>query len=174
MEGGYHRANVELKAYLRDGWVLPALPVLVEESAAALGEGASEAARSEHAGLCYNVGAVLQQNSKPEPALAHFEMVLEVKLALEGPQGLGVAACYQNMGVVHKDMEGYGHALELFEQAASVYEAKDPGSVNLAAIYNSMGNVHDEQKDDARALVCDVPRAPATAVCFGFLPNLVF
>ena len=30
MEGGYHRANVELKAYLRDGWVLPALPVLVE------------------------------------------------------------------------------------------------------------------------------------------------
>ena len=26
MEGGYHRANVELKAYLRDGWVLPALP----------------------------------------------------------------------------------------------------------------------------------------------------
>ena len=28
MEGGYHRANVELKAYLRDGWVLPALPVL--------------------------------------------------------------------------------------------------------------------------------------------------
>ena len=45
MEGGYHRANVELKAYLRDGWVLPALPVLVEESAAALGEGASEAAR---------------------------------------------------------------------------------------------------------------------------------
>ena len=49
MEGGYHRANVELKAYLRDGWVLPALPVLVEESAAALGEGASEAARREHA-----------------------------------------------------------------------------------------------------------------------------
>ena len=47
MEGGYHRANVELKAYLRDGWVLPALPVLVEESAAALGEGASEAARRE-------------------------------------------------------------------------------------------------------------------------------
>ena len=36
MEGGYHRANVELKAYLRDGWVLSALPVLVEESAAAL------------------------------------------------------------------------------------------------------------------------------------------
>eukprot|EP01045_Picozoa_sp_COSAG04_P040276 COSAG04_NODE_11693_length_693_cov_3.178451_1_plen_42_part_10 len=35
MEGGYHRANVELKAYLRDGWVLPALPALVEESAAA-------------------------------------------------------------------------------------------------------------------------------------------
>ena len=47
MEGGYHRANVELKAYLRDGWVLPALPVLVEESAAALGEAASEAAREE-------------------------------------------------------------------------------------------------------------------------------
>ena len=35
MEGGYHRANVELKAYLRDGWALPALPVLVKESAAA-------------------------------------------------------------------------------------------------------------------------------------------
>ena len=31
MEGGYHRANVELKAYLRDGWALPALPVLVED-----------------------------------------------------------------------------------------------------------------------------------------------
>ncbi len=56
MEGGYHRANVELKAYLRDGWVLPALPVLVEESAAALGEAASEAARREHAALCRNVG----------------------------------------------------------------------------------------------------------------------
>ena len=55
MEGGYHRANVELKAYLRDGWVLPALPVLVEESAAALGEGASKAARREHAGLCRSV-----------------------------------------------------------------------------------------------------------------------
>ena len=56
MEGGYHRANVELKAYLRDGWVLPALPVLVEESAAALGEGAGEAARREHARLCRSVG----------------------------------------------------------------------------------------------------------------------
>ena len=89
MEGGYHRANVELKAYLRDGWVLPALPVLVEESASVLGESASEAARREHAGLCINVGAVLQQNGKYEPALAHYEMSLEIRLALEGPEGLG-------------------------------------------------------------------------------------
>ena len=68
MEGGYHRANVELKAYLRDGWVLPALPVLVEESAAALGDDASEAARREHGRLCHSVGAVLWQNGKHEPA----------------------------------------------------------------------------------------------------------
>ena len=60
MEGGYHRANVELKAYLRDGWVLSALPVLVEESAAALGDGASEASRREHAQLCLSVGTVLK------------------------------------------------------------------------------------------------------------------
>ena len=71
MEGGYHRANVELKAYLRDGWVLPALPVLVEESAAALAEGASDAAQWEHARLCYSVGAVMRQNGQLEPALAH-------------------------------------------------------------------------------------------------------
>ena len=64
MEGGYHRANVELKAYLRDGWVLPALPVLVEESAAALGEAASEGARREHARLCVSVGSVLHDNGK--------------------------------------------------------------------------------------------------------------
>ena len=78
MEGGYHRANVELKAYLRDGWVLPALPVLVEESAAALGEDASETARYEHADLCHSVGWVLMDNGKYEPALAHYEMALEM------------------------------------------------------------------------------------------------
>ena len=77
MEGGYHRANVELKAYLRDGWVLPALPVLVKESAAALGEGASEAVRREHADLCRSVGIVLADNGQLRPALAHFGMALE-------------------------------------------------------------------------------------------------
>ena len=132
MEGGYHRANVELKAYLRDGWVLPALPVLVEESAAALGEGASEAARYEHAALCRSVGGVLRQNGKYEPALAHFGMELEILLGLEGPEGLGVAACYGNMGLVHKEMREPDRALELYEQAAAIEEAKDPGSVSLA------------------------------------------
>ena len=66
MEGGYHRANVALKAYLRDGWVLPALPVLAGESAAALGDGASEAARYEHASLCRSVGSVLRQQLRLE------------------------------------------------------------------------------------------------------------
>ena len=75
MEGGYHRANVELKAYLRDGWVLPALPVLVEESAAALGEGAGEAARDEHANLCEIVGGVLKENGKLAPALQQAEII---------------------------------------------------------------------------------------------------
>ena len=69
MEGGYHRANVELKAYLRDGWVLPALPVLVEESAAALGDESSEAARWEHAELCRSVGMVLKEHGRCAPAL---------------------------------------------------------------------------------------------------------
>ncbi len=86
MEGGYHRANVELKAYLRDGWVLPALPVLVEESAAALGEGASEGARREHAALCGSVGSVLADNGQHEPALAHYDLELEIRLALEDPE----------------------------------------------------------------------------------------
>ena len=92
MEGGYHRANVELKAYLRDGWVLPALPVLVEESAAALGGEPSEAARKEHSSLCRSVGRVLKDNGKYEPALAHYEMFLEIMLALEGSDGLNVAS----------------------------------------------------------------------------------
>ena len=120
MEGGYHRANVELKAYLRDGWVLPALPVLVEESAAALGEGASEAARRQHAALCCSVGGVLRQNGQHEPALAHYEMELEIVLALEGPEGLGVAGCYGNMGNVHLEMRDCDRALELHEQAAAM------------------------------------------------------
>ena len=122
MEGGYHRANVELKAYLRDGWVLPALPVLVEESAAALGEGASEGARWEHARLCESVGEVLRQNRKLGSALAHFEMDLEIGLALEGPEGFGVAGCYQNMGIVHGEMGENDRALELYGQAAAIYD----------------------------------------------------
>ena len=142
MEGGYHRANVELKAYLRDGWVLPALPVLVEESAAALGEGASEGARKQHANLCRSVGGVLVDNGKYEPALAHYEMDLEITLALEGPEGLGVAGCYGNMGIVYDDMREYDRALELLGQAAAITEADDPGSVGLATIYTSMGAVH--------------------------------
>ena len=100
MEGGYHRANVELKAYLRDGWVLPALPVLVEESAAALGEGASEAARREHAVLCYSVGTVLSHNGQQAPALVHYGTCLEIILGLDGPAALGVAECYHAMGNV--------------------------------------------------------------------------
>ena len=152
MEGGYHRANVELKAYLRDGWVLPALPVLVEESAAALGEGASEAALREHSQLCNSVGGVLADYGKYEPALAHYEMQLEIKLGLDGPEGLGVAGCYGNMGSVHDRMGEDDRALELLGQAAAILEAKDPGSVNLARIYNSMGNVHLTQQDYPRAL----------------------
>eukprot|EP01045_Picozoa_sp_COSAG04_P005752 COSAG04_NODE_270_length_18507_cov_125.250380_17_plen_315_part_00 len=152
MEGGYHRANVELKAYLRDGWVLPALPVLVEESAAVLGEGASEAAREQHAKLCVSVGRVLDDNGKYEPALAHYEIGLEVWLALEGPEGLGVAACYMNMGSVHDAMGEPDRALELLGQAAAIEEANTPGSVGLAATYNSMGGVHGAQEDYERAL----------------------
>eukprot|EP01045_Picozoa_sp_COSAG04_P038583 COSAG04_NODE_10410_length_779_cov_1.080882_1_plen_171_part_01 len=152
MEGGYHRANVELKAYLRDGWVLPALPVLVEESAAALGEGASEAARDEHADLCRSVGIVLDQNGQHEPALAHWQTVLEIRLALEGPEGLGVATAFYAMGMVHNRMRELDRALELYGQAAAIYEAKDPGSVNLATTYNGIGMVHLDQEDYARAL----------------------
>ena len=62
MEGGYHRANVELKAYLRDGWVLPAMPGLVDESAAALGSEPSEDAQRQHAQLCGSVGTILKKN----------------------------------------------------------------------------------------------------------------
>ena len=122
MEGGYHRANVELKAYLRDGWVLPALPVLVEESSAALGEAASDDARREHATLCHSVGIVLRDNGKYEPALAHHEMDLEIRLALEGPEGLGGAGCYRLMGDAHNAMGEYDREMELLGQAAAMYE----------------------------------------------------
>ena len=121
---GYHRANVELKAYLRDGWVLPALPLLVEESAAALGEGASEAARWDHAALCESVGAVLKQNGQYEPALAHHEMGLEIVLALEGPEGRNVAACYGSMGNVHEDMREYDRALECYRKDLAIKEKR--------------------------------------------------
>eukprot|EP01045_Picozoa_sp_COSAG04_P005811 COSAG04_NODE_274_length_18488_cov_35.031377_18_plen_283_part_00 len=152
MEGGYHRANVELKAYLRDGWVLPALPALVEESAAALGEGASETARDEHALLCRHVGSVLKDNGQLGPALAHHEMELEIRLALEGPESTSVAACYQFMGFVHDRMREYDRALELHGQATAIWEVKDPDSTSLAGTYCNLGLVHYDQKDHARAL----------------------
>ena len=50
--------------------MLPALPVLVEESAAALGDDASEGARREHTALCSHVAIVLKDNGQYEPALA--------------------------------------------------------------------------------------------------------
>ena len=151
MEGGYHRANVELKAYLRDGWVLPALPVLVEESAAALGDGASEDARREHADLCGRVGGVLKDYGKYEPALAHYEMELEIRLALEGPEGLGVAVCYGNMGAANNERGDIDRALPLYQQAAAIYEAKDPG-VGLANTFHCIATVHNAMEDYDRAL----------------------
>eukprot|EP01046_Picozoa_sp_COSAG06_P101908 COSAG06_NODE_48054_length_335_cov_0.432203_1_plen_74_part_10 len=71
---------------------------------------------------CGSVGVVLQEFGKYEPALAHQEMDLEIRLALEGPVGLGVFGCYMNTGTVHYRMKEYDRALELYEQAAAIYE----------------------------------------------------
>jgi tetratricopeptide (TPR) repeat protein len=153
MEGGFHRANVELKAYLRDDWALPALPVLVQESAAALGEAPSERARREHMALCKNVGIVLKQNDRLEPALAHCELALEAALALEGPEeGLSTASCCMVMAGVHHKQRQYDRALELLGRAQAIYDAKDPGSANLATVFNNMGRAHARQKESRQAL----------------------
>ena len=152
MEGGFHRANVELKAYLRDDWALPALPVLVQESAAALGEAPSERARREHMALCQNVGTVLKENDRLEPALAHYELALEAALALEGPEGLSAAGCYMVMADVHHKQGQYDRALELLGRAQAIYAAKDPSSTTLASVLNNMGRAHARQGESGQAL----------------------
>jgi tetratricopeptide (TPR) repeat protein len=103
--------------------------------------------------LCKNVGTVLKENDRLEPALAHFELALEAALALEGPEeGLYAAGCYADMAGVHHKQRQYGRALELLGRAQAIYEAKDPGSTNLASVFGNMGRAHARQGDSRQAL----------------------
>ena len=152
MEGGYHRANVELKGYLRDLWALPELPKLTKESAESLTTAPGEEAQRQHSALCQHVGTVLAENGELDQALAHYEASLEMVQALDGAESKAAASCYTDMGTVYSDRQDYVRALELYAKAAAIEEVQAPDGKDLADTFTCMGIAHMQQQEFAPAL----------------------
>ena len=79
-------------------------------------------------------------------ALGMHEIALVCVLALEGHDSPGVAASYNNIGVVYRSQGQYERALEYHQKALEIFiKVSGQDHPDVAASYNNIGEVYRNQ-----------------------------
>ncbi|EGD80259.1 mbre TPR repeat protein [Salpingoeca rosetta] len=145
--GGFGAVNQAVKDQLR-AWCLQKAVGAVE-AMRARGEDSTAA----FAGLCLNVGSVLNDFGEHDRAVAYYETALPIYLRTEGEKGRNVAVSYNNLGNAYADKGEYDRAIQLYEKALAItVEALGEKHPRTANTYNNLGIAYRNKGDFDRAI----------------------
>lgn len=113
----------------------------------------SENEKSMDVATCYNcIGSSLTHTENYDLALEYYGKALEIRLSLEGDQGLGTALSYNNIGSVHSLLGHYSEALDCFRKALDIRLKYGNETEAVAGSYHNIGSLMSKQGDYAKAL----------------------
>ncbi|EGD77180.1 hypothetical protein PTSG_08273 [Salpingoeca rosetta] len=145
--GGFSAVNQAVKDQLR-AWCLEKAVGAVE-AMRARGEDSTVA----FAGLCLNVGLVLDDFGEYDGAIAFYETALPIYLRTEGDKGENVAGLHGNLGIAYDSKGEYDKAVEFYEKALAIMvETLGEKHPSTADTYNNLGNTYDRKGDYDRAI----------------------
>ena len=139
---------------------------------------------SELIAATYNdLGLVYSQTDK-DKALDYFEQAQKMYVALYGNQHSKIAIANINIGIIYRDLELFGDAVNNFDTALTIWKAvySQPHPAKAIALYN-LGQTHLQLKDQKAAMEyyqlsrkmyedCYGPRHPEIASVLNAIGNL--
>ena len=135
---------------LYEGHYADAIPYIAAELAKEEAKPVPESSRLSH----YNqsLGHAHSEAGRFEKALSFYHKALVIRLEDEGPNGLGVANCYNNIGEVHaKKREGV-KALEYCLKSLAIVRVLVPDSEEFALNCDNIGSAYNLMGEPDKAL----------------------
>ncbi|CAF3482114.1 unnamed protein product [Rotaria sp. Silwood1] len=87
-------------------------------------------------------------------ALKYFEKVLQIRLKTYSPYNSSLAITYNNIGLIHREMEDYSQAISFFQKSLEIkqkiFTSYHP---SLAITYNNIGEINQLMGEFSQALM---------------------
>jgi tetratricopeptide (TPR) repeat protein len=109
---------------------------------------------SERAHYCHQLGYIKDKQGDYDEAIYYYEKALGILGKNVSPNHPSLAASYNNIGGVYKNMEKYLEALSFYEKALDIYKrSRSANYIDLAISYNNIGSVYNRMEEYSEALL---------------------